>query len=309
MSKGNRANLESLLRSACEKQHHYKEGSPSYAPEDRSDARKEFRDGNRKSLIVWDIILFAVPIVIPMPVLLKWAIWFICWIALVWFVLPDWFEALNTLSRRTRRVALLICAASFILSFGPIAHTQWREEKAAAASGTLSMPYPHAKNVLPVLEIGDSSSKLLWTGRPDANALSFVWDAGLRIENGSDGELKLSTQVRDHQGTLLVEVDKNKWRFYCCEKNYTDHSLEVKDKRGHVILQIVFLSDRVRIQGEWRDEFGNGVRLISPGTDAGGVIAPWTTPQTELKLEGTIAPIFKYPSKDHWGEFVDGITK
>jgi hypothetical protein len=33
-----------------------------------------------------------------------------------------------------------------------------------------------------------------------------------------------------------------------------------------------------------------------------GYLSWWHNPQTELKLEQLINPLFEYPSSDHWGE-------
>ncbi len=72
----------------------------------------------------------------------------------------------------------------------------------------------------------------------------------------------MATPVRDRQ-EHLVAIEKNHWSVTpaCLDKNYTENSLEVFDARGLVVFQMRLLADYVELQGEWRDEFGNGVRF------------------------------------------------
>jgi hypothetical protein len=142
-----------------------------------------------------------------------------------------------------------------------------------------------------------------------------VYDAGLRITVDRDGILSVSTPIRDHNGRLVATIDNNEWRVYsgATDKNYTDNSLEVLDLRGHVVLQVTLLDDRVQIQGEWRDEFGKGCRLrqsspedpLHKGMEMGLEI--WDNKQGEEYFEKTIPPRFKYPSNEHWRELVDQV--
>jgi len=68
-----------------------------------------------------------------------------------------------------------------------------------------------------------------------------------------------------------------------------------------------FLPDRLQIAAEWRDQFGRGqewAKCADPGKPVSGCVIPWGNAQTELQNEVAIEPIFKYPSREHWREFV-----
>jgi hypothetical protein len=69
------------------------------------------------------------------------------------------------------------------------------------------------------------------------------------------------------------------------DKNYTDDSLEVKDGRGRVVLQVRMLPDRVEFQAEYPD---GDTGLLEDGF---------------YSKEDGITPMFKYPSSDYWRDF------
>jgi len=100
---------------------------------------------------------------------------------------------------------------------------------------------------------------------------------------------------RDRSGNLVANVKDNHWdvsdsKQSCWDKNYTNDALEVKDGRGRVVLQVRLLADGVRLQAEWHDENG---KLLLQFTD-----------NRYTDYDG-IAPLFKYPSSDHWGEMTE----
>jgi hypothetical protein len=94
------------------------------------------------------------------------------------------------------------------------------------------------------------------------------------------------------------------------DKNYTKNALEVKDRRGRIALQVLLFADAVRVQGEWWTEDHNGARILRPypfdRVKTGPVfvmMSPYLHPD-----EPHIEPIFKYPSKEYWGEFVEWLA-
>jgi hypothetical protein len=102
-------------------------------------------------------------------------------------------------------------------------------------------------------------------------------------------EIKFSTTVRDSRQNLIVEITDNRWRVSpekanCWDKNYTKDSLEVKDGRGRVVLQVRLFPDRVQFQVEW-PQVGGGVVWDNKSSKETGIV-----------------PRFKYPSEDYWGE-------
>jgi hypothetical protein len=86
------------------------------------------------------------------------------------------------------------------------------------------------------------------------------------------------------------------------DRNYTDDSLEVKNAKGKIVLQVKALVDRIQLQGEWWSDPVHGVRLIK-STDP-------KMPGAFMMIFGEknrpgppdIEPIFLYPSDLHFGE-------
>jgi hypothetical protein len=209
---------------------------------------------------------------------------------------------------RTRKIGVVLCTTYLLANFLRIPlREKWKGQQAEKTDGYISSLHTGlAKGA--IFEIGDSDSKFECIGDKSKPAWQFVYDSGLLIvvENG---ELKISTPVKDRDGRLIAKIDRNHWYVYsgALDKNYNTNSLEVIDAGGHVVLQVKLLNDRIQIQGEWRDEFGNGVRMrktnIDAGEQKGAMFVPWRNPQTELKFDSElIKPMFKYPSRDHWGE-------
>lgn len=171
-----------------------------------------------------------------------------------------------------------------------------------------------------ILEVGDTGAGFVFGGdmeNPPSTDLSALegptsmlqaaYDSGIRLEHGKRG-LEVTTTVKNRNGDVVVEVDRNHWKVtpLAYDKNYTSNTLEVKDSRKHVVLWLRVFADKVQIQGEWRDEFGNGLRLIRcqpPGQKEMGCFDKWNNVQQERRSENhLIEPMFEYPSKEHWGE-------
>jgi hypothetical protein len=135
---------------------------------------------------------------------------------------------------------------------------------------------------------------------------TFANNVGLRIEQGRHG-IELSTPLLDSSGKKITNIEKNHWTVIhppgIWDKNYTQNSLEIKGSRGQVVLQLKYLPDRIQIAVEWRDQFGRGQEWSKCGSHS--CISPWGSPQTELQNEIVIEPIFKYPSSEHLGKFVN----
>jgi hypothetical protein len=81
------------------------------------------------------------------------------------------------------------------------------------------------------------------------------------------------------------------------DRNYNKSALEVKDKYGDIVLQILLLSDRIRLEGKFYNETGEGVALI--GRKDGVIL---NIKHNYSKFDYDLVPIFKYPSNLHFGE-------
>jgi hypothetical protein len=127
-----------------------------------------------------------------------------------------------------------------------------------------------------------------------------------------DGQIKVSTRVADAAGNLTAEIIRNEWKVLpppgTWDRNYNVNSLEVKDPKGRIVLQVKIVPDAVQIQGAWSlgpewkpagaeyvvvrtDPVGKGAQFVLyPYNPKPGVIWP------EIKA------IFEYPSERHLGE-------
>lgn len=133
-----------------------------------------------------------------------------------------------------------------------------------------------------------------------------MYDSRLILENGPSG-VEVSTTIRDREGNVIVQIEKNQWRVaappICYDKNFTENALEVKDRRDHVVLQLTLLSDGVRIQAEWHDDFAHGF-MVRGNADPNHPWA-WELEGPNHVITTLIPPMFKYPSSEYLGEFVE----
>jgi hypothetical protein len=154
-------------------------------------------------------------------------------------------------------------------------------------------------------EIGDSGAvfelepdKPFWipfTGEP----------AALTIERVAN-HIEVSTTLRDASGKLVAEIERNEWKVrpsLLWDRNYNDNSLEVLGETGEVVLQIVALPDRIRIQGIWWSKSGACTEMASDARHPGGLVLMPSVPDCRSGLGLLkITPIFMYPSDRHFGE-------
>jgi hypothetical protein len=255
-----------------------------------------------------DLVLAFVFGVTEMPVMWKWLGWFMCF-GIFLFIIQSSIDRLHWLPRKTRIVGAMLLLFGFISVFWYPAHAMWVEEKSALLEGDLIGAGPAMDESIPhgfpMLQVGETVYAMMPGGV--ANIFPFFPDSGVRIELGRKGQPLFTTHVRDRSGNLIADVTRNHWRvypLYLAEKNYTKDALEIEDSAGHVVLQVRILRDRIVLQGEWWDTQGNGVRLV--GTHAPkppGSLAIRLSRQSQSN-DSLIQPMFEYPSKEHWREFV-----
>lgn len=237
------------------------------------------------------------------------------------YALPIWiiatgilvFAALDLIPKaRTiswhKKVALSVPLILLLLAIAnrPI-RTRYMEEKAEALTGEMHAAKPSAK--YPAFEIGNSGTRFVWDrGHPPESLIRFAADNKFNLEV-MNGQILVSTEIRDEYGNQIVEIARNRWKIPrgapIVDKNYSADALEIKDRRGHVVFQMQLLSDMVHIQGEWHRERGGGT-VFMQGQNSGDVINipsglkdkdmfPWS--------EVNIEPMFEYPSNEHWAEW------
>jgi hypothetical protein len=154
------------------------------------------------------------------------------------------------------------------------------------------------------VEIGDSGSVFTWVG---PGRFSF-YGSDLTVEV-INGEVKVSTQVRDSNGSLIAEMVRNEWsaspppRAY--DRNYSQNALEIISGRK-VVLQVRVLPDRIQLQGEWHGRDGYGTRVVkSPNPARPGGLIVFLTPQDPDGVSQNspqILRMFAYPSGLHLGQ-------
>jgi len=223
--------------------------------------------------------------------------------------LADWIANTERIARlhkvNIRAIqAAAVLTAVVIGGFG--LYPLWRAEQAAALEGDLpgaEMAFADgSKRGFPMVQIGEGT---IFVMTPDgvSDIFPFFKDSGVRIEPGKMGPL-LTTIIRDRNGNLVAEIRRNHWKVYplfCADKNYTKDAIEIQDSAGHVVLQVKILPMTIRIQGEWWDTQGSGVRMMQlPDPKAGSQVVRMN--RQNQHTDALIQPMFKYPSKAHWGE-------
>lgn len=122
--------------------------------------------------------------------------------------------------------------------------------------------------------------------------------------------IEVSTEIRDASGKMVAKIEKNEWQLkpsLLWDRNYNDTALEIEDDTGNVILQVVLLPDRVKLQGIWRSESGACTEIAnipSPDDPGRAIMAIPTLDACRLGNSALIKinPIFVYPSSRHLGE-------
>ncbi|NCO67705.1 MAG: hypothetical protein COY75_01380 [Nitrospirae bacterium CG_4_10_14_0_8_um_filter_41_23] len=161
------------------------------------------------------------------------------------------------------------------------------------------------ENAVPKMELGDGGTIFAFTG-PQGQPLFKIFDDNALIIIIDDGQVKVSTIIRNKAGTAVAELINNEWKVNknnTFDRNYSKDAIEVKDNTGDIVLQVKVLDDRIQFQGKFYDSNGKGVALGKHESGKGGIIEMTGTrhPQLEMKIE----PIFQYPSDNHLGEFRD----
>jgi hypothetical protein len=212
------------------------------------------------------------------------------------------------------RIAMTLIAAAFIWFLGhyftPDAVPSY-SGKLVAHNFVYSPGDPSAR---PLFEVGDSNFYINTVGPPTAETkplIGFFEDSDLTIET-IDGKAVVSTKIRDQTGDLVAELVRNEWKVApspkTWDRNYSDDALEIINPAGRVVLQLKVLQHLVRIQGEWWDQSGHGVRIV---------MSPYNNAVLFIKLAASmsnindfpISPMFQYPSDLHLGELAEPNNK
>jgi hypothetical protein len=149
---------------------------------------------------------------------------------------------------------------AFILVFGTVKGFEWIDYREKIYPRT-----PLYAGILTPMKLIDDGSVKKGVKIQIGKARAFLNDVGVLDDllktwsrdrftlDVVNDKILVSTQLRDENDKLVAELEKNEWKVTMppttWDRNYTDNSLEVKDARGDVILQVSVLPGIVRIQG------------------------------------------------------------
>lgn len=265
-------------------------------------SRRERNERRRKlGESLFAVLLMVLPEAFHLP-LLPWGLtlWCIAWvIGMHLLAQAHSFESWTAWQKLVCVIYLTIAGAEFAAS--PM-YQKWCTERSEALEGDLYLGASQSRAPLvgfgvdgPVFLIGSSGE-----------LFDLFNDTGIKVET-INGHLLLSTEVHDAQGKLVVNVTRNHWsvnpeKSICLDKNYTADSLEVKDGRGHIVLQVRLYPYLIRMQGEFFNSVGSGIEFIEDRKTKGLKMIFLKTPYDIVSKEELIPASFKYPSSQHWAE-------
>jgi hypothetical protein len=174
----------------------------------------------------------------------------------------------------------------------------------AAMSGTLkpepTVLFSSESSSHTALEIGDSGARLDWHGQQGSPAIRIGEDV-LTVERLANGNVAVTTTVRDPSGKIIAEIVRNDWKLrpsLLWDRNFNASAVEVRGETGEVILQVRALPDRIQLQGIWHSATGRFFELVrSPDPNHAGGLAI-LRPEQRVRIK----PLFRYPSDQHLGE-------
>jgi hypothetical protein len=204
-------------------------------------------------------------------------------------------------------ISVLVITLGFVYAFLQYFKHDWL----ASYSGTLTprntLLFSPDGGKITKIQVGQARVFLVDPNNPLAAQLyPALRTTQFKVEN-VDGEVKVSAQMLDREGDLIVELVRNEWKVAppprTWDRNYSDDAIEVRDDRGLVVLQVRALKDRVQLQGHWWIDLGppNGIRQLTIRETPGGEGADFTLSSPDLSPP-PIEPMFEYPSDGHPGE-------
>jgi hypothetical protein len=180
------------------------------------------------------------------------------------------------------------------------------------------------QGVIPTIEIGTSGVILTKSkkGRfPSENGVFFakagsypldalepiLRDCDFEIESIA-GQIKVSMTIRNANGDVVAEIIRNEWSVAAppisWDRNYNPDSLEVRDNRGNIILQVTTMPGKVRMQVVFYRKNGNKAYLLQSFVRSDAIMSFNVVPGPGVDDLKIVPPLFKYPSKSHLGELV-----
>jgi len=246
----------------------------------------------------WDIAMAIAftcgPFGFGVPIKYACISWVAAWLAITHLL---WnLEALSHVDRGIKVTFIVLLTVLLVwVSYPPI-HAAYYREKSGAMSGDLETVVNDGKDHTsdpPRLQIGTSGVIFRWDKDPPVEYANY--SDPIKVER-VNGQVLLTMKLRDQDtGNVIVSIDKNHWmvsKALSWDKNYNDDTLEVKDAKERVILQIRVLPNAVQVQAEFQQGRGD--------VNGGGLIQ-----QGYYDRKKGFKSLFIYPSELHWAEIAD----
>lgn len=170
-------------------------------------------------------------------------------------------------------------------------HLQEKEEKYSQYSGRL-IGKVKENIIYPSLKIG--TAKFVFKGK-EGEPMFILGDDYIKIwlENG---ELKISTVIRNEEGKIVAKLEGNEWQVnpnLIYDRNFDERAVEIIDDKGRVVFQAIFDGESVEICGIFHLNDGRKVAI-------GKNVIEIRPPGEPIQLK--CPQLFKYPSRLHPGE-------
>lgn len=195
--------------------------------------------------------------------------------------IPDWLFL----------VVIIILLATTVTNVY-ITQQEEEKEKYSEYSGVISGELKNKSIVYPSIKLG--TAKLVWQG-PEGEPIFLIGNDPIRVWI-EEGELKISTVIRNEDGKIIARLEANEWQVnpnLIFDRNFDKEAVEVINEKGEVILQAEFDGESVQFAGIFYR--GDGWRI------ALGYNIIESRPPSE-RIQASFKQIFKYPSKNHPGE-------
>jgi hypothetical protein len=232
-------------------------------------------------------------------------------------LLVAWMVALHGLRAQPRwrfgvvAVAFAVFLVTIGIWFTPDAVTSYSGTLTAKAQTIFSTA---GTSRIKTIEVGKAGATFTIEHQGEYGSLvfPFLTQSQFKIENIA-GRSKVSTQITDGTGNIIVELRRNEWKVApppgTWDRNYTDDALEVINAQGKVVLQVKVLPDRLQLQGEWwAPTCGPNIRVQGPACGIrvlqipGRYSAQIQILPPEQPNAYQIKRMFEYPSDLHLGE-------
>ncbi len=236
-----------------------------------------------------------------MPALVALGFGSVAWLLVLWLLFHHVAPLRPLIWPAKVAIAYTATLVVGLIAYQPIIITHYNREQASFDDGTLSARRgwllrwalkPREYKPIPII-LDDASGGFVYGGkRGESIFKSGQNEPILSVDRDEYGDPLISVTVRDRDGRALVDIVHNHWivsksNELIWDKNYRNDSLELVDSQKKIIFQVRILPEEIHILATLFHE-ENGV---------------WVPISLRMHNEERILPMFRYPSKEHWGEW------